>query len=436
MSIVDSWKYRRIDEVGVLFSGATPSTTTPSFWDGDIVWVTPYDLSKLNGPYLDSSAKRITLKGLKNCSAQLLPAGSIVISSRAPIGYVAIPRIDYCTNQGCKSIRLKSGYDSIFSYYNIVFHIDKLKILGEGTTFAEISKTTMASIEIPFPVDKAEQSNIASILSTIDKAIEQTGAIIAKQQRIKNGLMHDLLTRGIDKHGNIRSEETHEFKDSPIGRIPVVWDVAPVSKYGAKDRPYLRTGPFGSDLNTKHWVEDGVKVLTIGCLGEEGLLLGQLFSINEETLKALDGFRVKYGDIVLSRVADIGRSLVIGYEQEGWVISSNLMRISLNMDIARPSFLQRNLAYNSAIKSQLRRASNSGGRDLVNGAIFQSLLFPWPHPEEQDVINTTLDEIDNSISSARDSLLKQLSLKTGLMQDLLTGKVRVTPLLEQPPTSM
>ena len=96
---------------------------------------------------------------------------------------------------------------------NILFNIDKLKTLGEGTTFAEISKTALSTIKLNFPSSKPEQTKIAEILSTVDRAIEQTEALIAKQQRIKTGLMQDLLTRGIDEHGNLRSEQTHKFKD-------------------------------------------------------------------------------------------------------------------------------------------------------------------------------------------------------------------------------
>jgi type I restriction enzyme S subunit len=200
---------------------STPSTSVQSFWGGDIVWITPYDLSRLRTPYLRESSKRITEKGLSGCSAHLLSAGNVVMSSRAPIGYVALPTVPFCTNQGCKSIDLKNVFHPEFVYYNILFNIDKVKRLGEGTTFAEISKSALSGVELPFPINLAEQTKIAEILSTVDRAIEQTEALIAKQQRIKTGLMQDLLTRGIDEPGNLRSESTHEFKDSPLGRLPV-----------------------------------------------------------------------------------------------------------------------------------------------------------------------------------------------------------------------
>ncbi len=205
MRDVEKWQLKRLEEIGDIYSGSTPSTTKSSFWNGDIIWVTPNDLSQLNTPYLKTSGKKITLEGLKSCSAHILPSGSIILSSRAPIGYIAISTVEFCTNQGCKSFNLKEQYNSEFVYYNLNFNINKIKSLGEGTTFAEISKTALGKVEILFLENKEEQEKIAAVLSTIDRAIAQTEAIIAKQQRIKTGLMQDLLTKGVDENGNIRS---------------------------------------------------------------------------------------------------------------------------------------------------------------------------------------------------------------------------------------
>jgi len=119
---VEGWELKQLDEIGAICSGSTPSTTNPGYWDGDIIWVTPNDLSKLNTPYLKTSNKKITQQGLKSCSAQMIPAGSIILSSRAPIGYVAIATTECCTNQGCKSFNLKQEYNSEFVYYNLNFN--------------------------------------------------------------------------------------------------------------------------------------------------------------------------------------------------------------------------------------------------------------------------------------------------------------------------
>ncbi|MDN5279097.1 MAG: type restriction enzyme subunit, partial [Clostridiales bacterium] len=133
------WKIEAITDFGEVISGGTPATNIPDYWGGDIVWVTPADLSKIHFAPLWTSEKKITKMGLSNSSANLIPKKSIVISSRAPIGYIAVPEVDFSTNQGCKSVKLKPGHDPIFHYFNFKQHIEEFKRRGEGTTFAEIS---------------------------------------------------------------------------------------------------------------------------------------------------------------------------------------------------------------------------------------------------------------------------------------------------------
>ncbi len=329
MTRVDGWTTRRFDQLGSLWSGSTPSTTTRSFWDGDVVWVTPTDLSRLRTPYLHDSAKRITVRGLGACSAQLLPPGSIVLSSRAPIGYVAIPTVPFCTNQGCKSIKLRDVFHSEFTYYAVSFNVGRLKKLGEGTTFAEISKTALASVELEFPEDKAEQSKIAEILSTVDRAIEQTEALIAKQQRIKTGLMQDLLTRGIDEYGNLRSEHTHEFKDSPLGRIPKQWKVQSLGAALHKVRGFLQTGPFGSQLHAHEYVHEGIPVIMPQDILSGRVSTAIIARITEDRANDLRRHCLQSNDIVFSRRGDLSRAAAIGEREEGWLCGTGcfLLRV-------------------------------------------------------------------------------------------------------------
>jgi type I restriction enzyme, S subunit len=359
----------------------------------------------------------------------------VLITKDGTIGKIALVQDcpeETVLNSGIFLLRCKDGtYQHPYIYYVLQSSVFR-KFLDDnlaGSTIQHLYQNVFENFEFDIP-SLLEQTKIAEILSTVDRAIEQTERLIAKQHRIKAGLMQDLLTRGIDEHGNLRSEETHKFKDSPLGRIPVEWEVAPISKYGSRTRPYLRTGPFGSDLNTRHWAEYGVPVLTIGSLGEGDVIQSELLFIDDKTADRLKGFRVEEGDIVFSRVADIGRSLVIKREHEDWIISSNLMRISLDKKVASPEYLYRNIAFNSKIRAQLKETSNSGGRDLVNGPILNALIFPWPSISEQTEINKRLQATDNRLKGFKKNLQKLYVLKTALMQDLLTGKVRVTPLLE------
>jgi type I restriction enzyme S subunit len=360
-------------------------------------------------------------------NAKLLPEGTVLLSFKLSIGRVGFAGCSLYTNEAIAGLRSDS-LDHNFLYHGLQ-QWDLLQGVDQAIKGATLNKKKLKLIEFDYPIDNCEQAKIAEILSTVDRAIEHTEALIAKQERIKTGLMQDLLTHGIDKHGNLRSESTHQFKDSPLGRIPVEWKVYPISRFGSKCRPWLRSGPFGSDLNTKHWVTEGVPVLTIGSLGEGEIIEKELLFVSDETSDALKGFRVQSRDIIFSRVADIGRSVVVREHQTDWIISSNLMRISLDSESANPEFLYENIAFNPQIKAQLRTASNSGGREIVNGPILGGLLFPWPDIQEQSRIVSRLESVESIRRVLHEQLSKYLAFKTGLMQDLLTGKKRVTPLL-------
>ena len=421
MSTVEGWATKRFDEIGIIFSGSTPSTTCSTFWNGEIVWVTPNDLSKLNTPNLSDTAKRITEKGLAGCSAHLLPAGSIVMSSRAPIGYVAIPLVEFCTNQGCKSIQLKENFNSEFTYYNILFNIDKVKNLGEGTTFAEISKTALSTVTLEFPQSKPEQTKIAEILSTVDRAIEQTEALIAKQQRIKTGLMQDLLTRGIDEHGNLRSEETHKFKDSPLGRIPVEWEVNLLIEvltditYGLTVRPKYVTE--GIPLVSSKECRDGwIDYVACNKITERDFSLLRKRSIP------------KPGDILVTKTGTLGRVAQIKASDPTRAITQNVALLKPDNNIVHSDYLELVLTSEKIQKDIRDGVTVLSIPDLQLG-VLGKFHIPLPSLGEQDVISRSAAKLLNACSNEQHSLSKLRSLKTALMQDLLTGKKRVTALL-------
>ncbi|MFN9025219.1 MAG: restriction endonuclease subunit S, partial [Akkermansiaceae bacterium] len=136
-----------------------------------------------------------------------------------------------------------------------------LKYQQQTTGIINFKLNEYADEQISLPSSKPEQTKIAEILSTVDRAIDQTEALIAKQQRLKTGLMQDLLTRGIDEHGNLRSEQTHKFKDSPLGRIPVEWEFTNFGRVLSQSGGHIQTGPFGSQLHSDEYVSEGVPVV-------------------------------------------------------------------------------------------------------------------------------------------------------------------------------
>ena len=180
--VMAEWVECKISDIGTVVGGATPSTKKPdNYKNGTIAWITPKDLSTFSGRYIQSGKRNITEIGLNSCSTQLLPKNTVLFSSRAPIGYVAIAANDVCTNQGFKSIIPNENTDPIFLYYLLKYNKNKIEGLGSGTTFKEVSGSMMKNIVVSVPKDKTIQERIASVLNSIDNKIEEN-------ERINNNL--------------------------------------------------------------------------------------------------------------------------------------------------------------------------------------------------------------------------------------------------------
>jgi type I restriction enzyme S subunit len=164
------WKTVKLSEVSKIVSGGTPSTTENSYWDGNIPWITPKDLSGHKDMYVSSGSRSITEAGLKNSSAKLLPRDTVLFTSRAPIGYIAIASQPVCTNQGFKSLVLNDGYDCRFFYYLLKHHTLDIESRATGSTFKEISGASLGSFEVSIPPVNV-QKKIADFLSVLDDRI-------------------------------------------------------------------------------------------------------------------------------------------------------------------------------------------------------------------------------------------------------------------------
>lgn len=172
------WIECKISDIGTVVGGATPSTKkSENYQDGIIPWITPKDLATFRGRYIKQGERKITETGLKSCSTQLLPKNTVLFSSRAPIGYIAIAANEVCTNQGFKSVIPNENIDPLFLFYLLKYNKDIIEGMGSGTTFKEVSGTTMKNIVVNVPKDKVMQEKIASIIGSIDDKIEENEKI-------------------------------------------------------------------------------------------------------------------------------------------------------------------------------------------------------------------------------------------------------------------
>ena len=267
---------------------------------------------------------------------------------------------------------------------------------ASGSTRFGLSIGAIENLEIPL-APRPEQTIIGEIFVTVDRAIEQTEALIAKQQRIRTGLMQDLLTRGIDEHGNLRSEQTHEFKNSPLGRIPAAWEPTHIGNAASLQR--------GHDI-TESQLEDGPYpvISSSGVIGYH----------NESTSRG--------PNVVVGRKGTIGKVHYV--ESDFWAHDTSLF--VTNFFGNNPRFI-----YYLFILSDLARFGTKSGSPSLNRNDVHPLWFGRPSPEEQGKIVKVLLECEALVKSHAHGLDKVKRLKTALMQDLLTGNRRVTALLNK-----
>lgn len=187
------WPKMRLDECTEIVAGATPSTSVEAYWGGDVCWATPKDLSDLQGAYIADTPRKLTRAGLENCAATVLPAGSVLFSSRAPIGHTAVNTVPMATNQGFKSFIPKAErVIAKFLYWWLRTNRPYLESLGNGATFKEVSKTTVSRIEIPLP-PLAEQRRIAEVLDRAEALRAKRRAALAQLDSLTQSLFLDLF---------------------------------------------------------------------------------------------------------------------------------------------------------------------------------------------------------------------------------------------------
>jgi len=195
---MEEWKTYKLSEIGTIVGGATPSTKVAENYDGDIPWITPKDLSSFSGRFIEQGERNITQRGFDSCSCQMLPKNSVLFSSRAPIGYVAIAAVPLCTNQGFKSVVPNEEIvDPRFLYYLLKFNKDRIAEMGSGTTFMEVSGGVMKNVEVSLP-ELMVQEHIADVLSSIDEKIELNNRINHNLEEQANCLISSAIeTRSI-----------------------------------------------------------------------------------------------------------------------------------------------------------------------------------------------------------------------------------------------
>ena len=400
--IPELWIKSKIKYRFKVINGATPSGSNQNFWDGDIAWITPADMPSFG--YVDSGKRYITLRGYNSCGTSIVPAGSIIISSRAPIGKVCLSTKALCTNQGCKS--LVCCQDNRFCFYFMIAAQEEMGVLGCGTTFMELSTTALENMGIVLP-SLSEQKAIAEYL---DKKCGEVDALIADiQQEIetleqyKRSVITEAVTKGLDP--------SVPMKDSGIGwlgEIPLLWETKRIAAFYQLRNEKVSDKDFPPLSVTKQGV------------------LPQL----ETVAKTDDGDNrklVRKGDFAINSRSDRRGSCGIS-DYDGSVSLINI--------VLKPRREANNKYYNwlfhtEQFADEFYKWGNGIVDDLwtTHWQNMKKIIIPVPPIEEQHQIADYLDkkckEIEEIIADKQSQIETLESYKKSLIYEYVTGKKEV-----------
>ncbi|HNT97810.1 MAG TPA: restriction endonuclease subunit S, partial [Elusimicrobiales bacterium] len=209
------WEVMPIPQIAEIVGGGTPERANPEYWGGEIFWATPTDVASISGPTISKTKERISKEGLRNSAANLMPKGSVLMTSRATLGYAVVNTVPMATNQGFINFRPSERLNSYFLMYYLRLKAVEMERLAGGSTFLEIPKSALKSFYVPAPL-LSEQQRIVEILLGVDNLIANVSSEIEKTKELKKGLMRQLLTCGIGHR---------KFKKTEAGKIPESWSL-------------------------------------------------------------------------------------------------------------------------------------------------------------------------------------------------------------------
>lgn len=284
-----------------------------------------------------------------------------------------------------------------------------------GSAIKRIILRDLNSIKIALPKKLEEQKRIVEILGVADSVIQLADEVIAKTERLKNGLIQQLLTRGIGHT---------DYKNTPIGQIPKEWRLGKLVDFSkTKDSP-VQTGPFGAQLHASDYAKNGVPLILIKNVSDSQIIEKNMPQVAEKKAAELARYRLKAGDIVFSRVGSVGRAAVIKKHQEGWLVSGQMLRVRLE----NPEIDNRFLSYaivTTWFQNALASRTVGATRKSINTEILSNLPMIVPDiPEQQRIANILLD-VEKKLELERKEKIILERVKLGLMDLLLTGKVRI-----------
>lgn len=406
------FKYYKINDIGEVVSGGTPSTSKNEYWYGDIGWITPKDLSSYDDIYISRGERNISSEGLNNSSAKLVPKNTVLMTSRAPIGYIAIANNELSTNQGFKSLICNEKICHYkYFYYWLKLNIKYIINNSNGSTFKEISGGTFKNLELSLP-SLNEQKAISSVLWTIDEKISVL-------KRINKNLEELIKHIYINWFEDFEPFKGNTFHDTKLGKIPNGWNVKPLHKFiKFQEGPGIR--------NWQYVEEDGINFLNIRCIQNNDLILNTANMISKEEANGKYAhFMLNEWDLVISSSGTLGRYAIVRKEHLPLCLNTSIIRFKPLHSINHYAYIYSYLTSRGFYHYLLTMGSGSVQLNFGPTHLKQIDLIVPP----EDVLkryNETVFPIIEKIVKIKAEINKLTKLRDTLLPKLMSGEIDVS----------
>lgn len=359
------WKTAIFKDVSTVVGGSTPKTDIPEYWGGDNYWVAPAELD--GSKFISSTVKRITDLAVSKTNLSLLPRGTVLLSSRAPIGKVAITTVPMYCNQGFKNIVCGPELFNGYVYYFLKHNVDYLQSLGTGATFKEISKKVVENVSISYPSFE-EQQRIVDELDLLTDIIRKKNAQLRDLNALTTAYFYELFGDPVENpRGWIRKR---------------IGDIA-----------HVKIGPFGSLLHKSDYISGGTPLVNPVHMKDLRIVMDNDFTISDSKKQELNNYLLKEGDIVIARRGDIGRCALVTAKDDGYLCGTGSMfvRPAVKIDSL---FLVHLLSTKEMVRELLHQAKGVTMLN-INCDIISNLSIIVPPIEEQNSYLTKIIALEN-----------------------------------------
>lgn len=381
------WEYKKLGEVCEVVSGSTPKTNVPEYWGEGHYWVTPAELNDTI-VYIDKTERQITDEALTKTKLRLLPVGTVLLSSRAPIGKVAITKTEMYCNQGFKNCICSDSIYNKYLFYFLRLKKEYLNSLGRGATFKEISKSIVESITIPLP----PKSTQLSIVSELDKINE---LIRLKKEQLKD-------------YDNLAQSIFYEMFGDPVENEKE-WEVKKIG-----DLAIVKTGPFGSMLHKEDYITDGIPLVNPIHMKNFKIVPDMEFTISKEKACELENYMLQNNDVVFARRGDIGRCAIVSEIEKGYLCGTGSLFVRFTEDIESVfiMYIIRSESFSKHLVSKAKGATMLN----INSNTIADLEIPLPPLPLQHLFAQRIEQIERQKSAVQKSITDLETLLASRMQ--------------------